>query len=184
MEGKVSSDPWRQLLREGVVLKFLAFGVIVFFSGNETTAAQAIAERAYAHLAIRITGPTLIQSGDQVTIAVVLNNPTSFPIRIAIDPGSAGFDNKFSVMGPHGLAALTSYGMALEGKSDQASNFAAGARTVTQHSVLPGEDFQQYSAVSDIFDMTAPGKYVIAARRYLRDGTIFKSNKIIVTVTK
>lgn len=162
-------------------------GLIMLFAlfAGDALAAQAIAERANAHLAITISGPAIVRSGDGIKIDVTLSNSTTVPIGLAITPGSAELsDNGFEVQGPNGIPPKATYGLALEGKADMGSNEAASNVSRRQATVNPGEELQLSSVISNIYDMTAPGKYIIEARRYLPDGTIIKSNEIAVTVEK
>jgi hypothetical protein len=159
-------------------------GLILLMVPAGAMAAEPVAERFYAHLDVVMTGPQSVRAGEDVRVNVALANATAAPIRIATEPGLALTDNEFRVEGPRGLARLLPLGLALKHQSDEAASRAAWHLTQLQQVISPGGRYEETSAISRIYDMSAPGRYRITVRRRLPDRSIVTSNAITLTVAK
>jgi hypothetical protein len=168
------------------MLSFLRIVLPAILLASGATAAQVAYESVTTHLTMTITGPASVKSGEETKIVLALDNDTAVPIQIVRNGTEAELsDNAFTVQGPYGPAPETKYSLALKGKADPVSNSEArGFLDRTQVTLKPGDEIKLRSIVSNLYDMTAPGQYVIWAQRYLTDGTRIKSNQITISVTE
>lgn len=140
-------------------------------------------------LAVSISGPAIVQSGEDIEIGITLTNISNAPVIVGsqISPREAERSFTIDVRGLYGnVVQRTIYGLALEGKANPATKEAM-SMIMSGHisGVLePNDKFQQSSTVSKLYDMTVPGQYVIQVEQHLYKGPTIKSNQIIIEVVK
>jgi hypothetical protein len=162
---------------EVIMSKFIGILLATFLLASGAIAAVA-SETATTHLTMTISGPASVKSGEEIKLALALDNEIAMPIQIVTNGTEAELsDNWFTVEGPYGPAPETKFGLALKGKADRVSNLEArGFLDRTQVTLKPGDKIDLPSIISNIYDMTAPGRYIVWAQRRLSDGTVIKSN--------
>jgi len=172
----------------------VSIALILLLLTSNANGAQGIAERGDAHLTMTLSGPETVRSGDKIEIGLTLTNSTQFviPTAVQFSPQHAELTRGFIVLGPNGLKPPnTAYGH--DSDKDIESFIMSdtlGApppqltRSIKTVTMKPGDIFHESSVLSDIYNMSAPGKYTIQAEDQLSDGSVVKSNKIMVTVTK
>jgi hypothetical protein len=147
--------------------------IAVCFHGKANASSplqEPVPETGYNHLEVNVTGPEVVQRGQQVKITITLLNKTSSLIGIGVALGRAELNDEILVRGPCGPL-----------NSKPAENLIT---TNLVDAVAPGGQWEEASVISDIYDMRMPGIYSIRARRHLRDGSILESNQLTVTVVK
>jgi len=166
--------------------KLISCATVSFFLFTVSAfAAREVGETARTHLAMTLSGPSTVRSGDRVEVGLTLTNSTKFVIvgTMQASPNHAELSNGFSVRGPNGRQpAETTYALGLEGKGETASNDGALLTSRVSFTLNPGDKLQESSPISDIYSITVPGIYVIQAQRHLNDGSVVKSNEFIVTI--
>jgi hypothetical protein len=159
-----------RLIRQGILL-LLILGVCCFAPGaalRQPTISIAARRAAYV-------------SGRPIRIRVVLRNTTDREFTIFQSVGGGSGEQYYSVRvtGPDGKAAdLTAYGAAVLKHVP-----VPGSRIM--RTVKPGEAAKvEYVTVSRLFDMTAPGTYVVQVSRRspLDSAVVLKSNTLTIEV--
>lgn len=155
--------------------------LLLLFSGNLTAggpAQSSAGKQAQTPFSITVSVPkTEIKAGSSVELMVLLKNTSDYDINTS-STYYTGVDNGYQ------YDVRTERGAVVRPKKQRIKGpLLLSGRMST---LKPGESHESTTMISDEFDMTKPGKYVIQLSRPIsgnpHDGVV-KSNKITVTVT-
>lgn len=132
-------------------------------------------------ISIDSKSPT-VKLGYPIQIHIVLKNTTDRKFTVFRSTGGGSGEQYYSVsvIGPDGnSAASTEYGTAMEKNRDQIVPLSRKMVTVA-----PGADVDEYVLINRMFDMHAPGTYIVQVSRAspLDPATILKSNMLAIKV--
>ncbi len=130
-------------------------------------------------ITIESKNPTF-ESGQPIYIHIVLKNTTDRQFTVVRSVGGARGEQNYriSVIDTHGgPAARTEYGEAREKHPE-----VNGSRSMK--TLAPGQDVDEYVELTQMFDMSEPGTYILQVSRPspLDPAIILKSNPVNITV--
>jgi hypothetical protein len=149
---------------EGKMKNVVVFAALALFVCGE------IASGRQTGLAITITGSTSVKAGSKVIVSITPTNRSDHKIHFRVEP----MDYRYEVTvydAQNKMAMETERGRKVKGASAKMS-YLGGSFWLD-----PGESRKDELAVSDLYDMSRPGKYRIQVSR---KGA--KSNTITINV--
>lgn len=138
------------------------------------------------NLVLSISGPATVKSGEAIEIKFVLKNLSSKPFQIRGEMEPEG--ERHFVIDVHRddgqPIPKTKYGRAL--LDDERNEYYDATFSLGVRDIAPNDTFETTSILSNLYDMKAPGNYVIQAKRCVSDsGDVFiTSNQLTVKVTR
>ena len=123
-----------------------------------------------------------VKPGSDVRIKVDIKNTSTQQIRLFRSKYDDGRPYKIEVSDEEGGAArLTKFGRkVLKNEGYGTIDFGGGGHIALAPGATLGDDL----LISDLFDLTVPGKYTVQLQRLDEAGTAVKSNTITITVTE
>jgi hypothetical protein len=167
-------------------MRYLSIVVLACsLTANTANASTSVDENAGAHFALELSGPSKVKVGDKIKLNLTLTNASALVIEGGKQPGidHAELTNGIYVHDAQGhVPQKTPYAQALDGHLDKTPEDII-TTSIIPFSVRPGDSMQETCLLNDLYNISAPGKYVIQVRNRLKDGWLVKSNKVTVTVT-
>jgi nitrous oxide reductase len=161
-----------------IIGSLLSLGIIIVL-----LASKVVAGESEFPITFRISAPSVVRSGDKVKVYVDIENNMKYPLTISLERSGelAEVTTNIKVIGPDKvMAPETEYGLEIHGKKPGAGTYDARWTNVD---IQPGTIFRQFSIISNAYDMTRVGRYVVQAERYSLDGkTRIISNRIVIDV--
>jgi hypothetical protein len=166
----------------------ISMGLLLLFM-SRAAPCTASAQGTRPSFSVTISVPQdVVAAGSEVKVKITLKNTSNHDIGIPKSPADdqGGSYNKITVRDEEGNLVADNATIAArtdKHKGTQSELMNLTMETIILFTVKPGESLKDGIKLSEIYDLSKPGKYSIELERTDDTKTVVKSNTITLTVT-